>query len=478
MTDILSQISKEEADELAGTEARRAGHEAEAMKNNSLRYDQQGEYVWWLDVLTRDRTGAVEKTLSNLCKILDFDGELSGIAYNRMTESFEVHKPLPWRQRSGLWRESDDAQLMRYVDERYCHFPIALYAPAFAVLQDSRAFHPILDYFRNLEPWDGTPRVETLLVDYLGAPDTAYVRAVTRKILCAAVRRLFEPGCKFDNILVISGPQGVGKSTLLSRLGMSWFSDSLTLSDMNDKTAAEKLQGAWILEIGEMAGMKKADLEKVKAFLTRQDDKYRASYARRVTNHPRQCVFFGTTNEAGYLRDVTGNRRFWTVHVTGKSRWKPWDMDWQTLDQIWAEAVALAPEEALFLPKELESAAAEVQRSALEQDDREGLVRNYLDRPVPIDWEGRSLGERLSWYQTPGLAERENRTRTEPRTRTSNMEIWCECFGRNKQDLTRRDSAELTAIMSRIEGWEKKELVVKSHVYGPQRIYQRIEAAT
>ena len=319
MTDILSQISKEEADELAGTEARRAGHEAEAMKNNSLRYDQQGEYVWWLDVLTRDRTGAVEKTLSNLCKILDFDGELSGIAYNRMTESFEVHKPLPWRQRSGN---------PSYITK---HFPIALYAPAFAVLQDSRAFHPILDYLRGLEPWDGTPRVETLLVDYLGAPDTAYVRAVTRKILCAAVRRLFEPGCKFDNILVISGPQGVGKSTLLSRLGMSWFSDSLTLSDMNDKTAAEKLQGAWILEIGEMAGMKKADLEKVKAFLTRQDDKYRASYARRVTNHPRQCVFFGTTNEAGYLRDVTGNRRFWTVHVTGKSRWKPWDMDWQTL---------------------------------------------------------------------------------------------------------------------------------------------------
>ena len=112
---------------------------------------------------------------------------------------------------------------------------------------------------------------------------------------------------------------------------------------MNDKTAAEKLQGYWILEIGELAGMKKADLDKVKAFISRQDNKYRASFGRRVTPHPRQCVFFGTTNsENGYLRDITGNRRFWNVKVNGDGKYKPWELDGKTIKQIWAEVVQIA----------------------------------------------------------------------------------------------------------------------------------------
>lgn len=131
------------------------------------------------------------------------------------------------------------------------------------------------------------PRVDTLFIDYLGAEDNDYVRAVCRKIMCATYMRVYHPGIKFDYLPVFSGAQGIGKSTFISNLGMEWFSDSLTLSDMNDKTAAEKLQGYWIHEIGELAGMKKADLDKVKAFVSRCDDKYRASFGRRVTPHPR-----------------------------------------------------------------------------------------------------------------------------------------------------------------------------------------------
>ena len=220
----------------------------------------------------------------------------------------------------------------------------------------------------------------------------------------------------------------------------------------------------------------KAELEKVKSFLSRQDDKFRASYGRRVTSHPRQCVFFGTTNEEGYLRDVTGNRRFWTVPVTGKGKYKPWDLDADTVAQIWREALGLTQDEPLFLPRELEAEAEAVQREALERDDREGLVRAYLDRPVPTDWEGRSLGDRLTWYQAPTLAARENRLPLVPRTRVSNMEIWCECFGRLRQDLTRRDSADITAIMARIEGWEKTGTTQRSRVYGVQKTYARTES--
>ena len=241
-----------------------------------------------------------------------------------------------------------------------------------------------------------TPRIDTLLIDYFGADDNPYVRAVTRKILCAAVRRINEPGIKFDHILVLNGPQGIGKSTFISKLGMEWYSDSLSISDMNDKTAAEKLQGYWIQEIGELAGIRKADIDKVKAFISRQDDKYRASYGRRVSPHPRQCVFFGTTNaENGFLRDITGNRRFWTVRTPGTGILKPWDLTQDDVDQLWAEALHLADQgEKLFLSHELEEYARIEQVASMEHDDREGLVADYLDLPLPVNWSELSLYDR------------------------------------------------------------------------------------
>ena len=221
------------------------------------------------------------------------------------------------------------------MDAAYGTFSARNYDIAVAKVVDDRSYHPIREFFESLPEWDGIERVDTLLIDYLGAEDSPYVRAVTRKELCAAYVRVHKPGVKFDTMIVLNGDQGIGKSTLIAKLGGEWYSDSLNLSDMNDKTAAEKLQGYWIMEIGELAGMKKADLDKVKAFISRQDDKYRASFGRRVTPHPRQCVFFGTTNsENGYLRDITGNRRFWNVKATGAGKYKPWQMTPEIVQQI------------------------------------------------------------------------------------------------------------------------------------------------
>lgn len=321
---------------------------------------------------------------------------------------------------------------------------------------DDRSYHPIREYFDALPPWDGTPRVETVLIDYLGAEDNEYVRAVTRKALCAAYMRIYHPGIKFDYITVLNGEQGIGKSTLIAKLGMEWFSDSLTLSDMNDKTAAEKLQGYWIHEIGEMAGMRKADLEKVKAFVSRQDDKYRASFGRRVAPHPRQCIFFGTTNsENGYLRDITGNRRFWNVRVPGTGRIKPWDLTQETVDQIWAEVVILAGAgEKLFLSYELEEYAKKEQSMAMERDDREGLVVKYLDMLLPETWDTMDIYQRREYVQDPsGPLNVKGAVR---RKMVSNIEIWCECFGKPKEDIKPADSYAFAAIMLRIDGWEKR----------------------
>lgn len=281
------------------------------------------------------------------------------------------------------------------------------------------------------------------------------------------------PGIKFDHILVLNGPQGIGKSTFISKLGMEWYSDSLSISDMNDKTAAEKLQGYWIHEIGELAGIRKADIDKVKAFISRQDDKYRASYGRRVSPHPRQCVFFGTTNaENGFLRDITGNRRFWAVRTPGAGVLKPWDLTQDDVDQIWAEALHLTRQgEALFLSHELEESARIEQAAAMEHDDREGLVTDYLDLPLPVNWSDLSLYDRQDYVQSHGLLYSGGDVRI--RDYVSNIEIWCECFGKDKSDFQHKNSFEISAIMARIDGWEKTGKTMWLPIYGKQRVYRR-----
>ena len=320
------------------------------------------------------------QSLHNITLILENDQKLQNICFNQLADGMEIKGEVPWQHPARFWRDADDAQLICYVDANYGNFSARNYQIGVAKVVDDRSYHPIREFFAGLPQWDGKSRVETLLIDYLGADDNAYTRAVTRKTICAGVARIKQPGIKFDYIPVLNGPQGIGKSTLIERLGGEWYSDSLSLTDMNDKTAAEKLQGYWILEIGELAGMKKADIDKVKAFISRQDDKYRASFGRRVTPHPRQCIFFGTTNsQNGYLRDITGNRRFWTVKTPGTGRLKPWQLTKEDVRQVWAEALVLVERgEKLYLDSDLEAQSQVEQSAAMEQDDREGLVTAYL----------------------------------------------------------------------------------------------------
>ena len=205
---------------------------------------------------------------------------------------------------------------------------------------------------------------------------------------------------KFDSVLVLNGPQGCGKSTFFAKLGKEWYSDSLTISDMKDgKTAAEKLQGYWLLELGELAGIKKVDVETVKSFVTRTDDKYRQSYGTTVESHPRECVIVGSTNsEGGFLRDVTGNRRFWPVHVTGKGKHRGWDLTPETVDQIWAEAISIYKDgEELYLKGKEAAEAYVAQQEAMESDEREGIVEDYLERLIPADWDTMDLYQRRSY---------------------------------------------------------------------------------
>ena len=240
----------------------------------------------WQTVLELDKQGKVKDTLTNIAAILRHDPQLQNIVYNEFKCMVDVIGDLPWKQVKPGWGDTDISCAKLYFERVYGIWSPTKFKDALlAVVSAERLYHPIKEYFETLQ-WDGTERVDTLLIDYLGAEDTQYVRAVTRKTLAAAVARVYEPGIKFDSILVLNGPQGIGKSTLFTLLGKQWYSDSLSITDMKDKTAAEKLQGYWILELGELAGMKKVDVETMKSFVTRTDDKFRQSYGVVVESHP------------------------------------------------------------------------------------------------------------------------------------------------------------------------------------------------
>lgn len=430
----------------------------------------------WLDKLSINKNGQIKDDLQNLVLIISNDENLKGIAYNQHRDGISVKGSLPWKQIKSGWNDSDMSSLKVYFDKTYGVWSPAKIKEALIAVVAQRAFHPIKEYLDELPEWDGIERVETLLIDYLGADDNEYSKAVIRKTLLAAITRIYNPGTKFDTVLILNGPQGIGKSTLFSKLGKSWFSDSLTITDMRDKAAAEKLQGYWILELGELAGIRKTDVETVKSFVTRTDDKYRASYGVNVESHPRQCVIVGTTNsESGFLRDITGNRRFWPVRVSGKGIKKAWEL--KDIDQIWAEALKIYKTgEELLLEGDAARIAISEQADAMETDDREGLVRNYLEKLLPEDWRDLDLYERRNFLNNKDFGSPQ--IGTVQRERVCTMEIWCECFGKEASSMKKSDAYELNSIMSRIEGWKKydgnKHSKFKFPIYGVQTGYVKM----
>lgn len=427
----------------------------------------------WKKKLTyHQKTGIIENTLRNLMLILEHDDNLKPLVFNQLLDGMEIKGSVPWQHPSKYWRDADDAQLISYIDLTYGTFSSRNYEIAVTKITDDRSYHPIREYLDALPEWDNIERVDTLLIDYLGAPDNEYVRAVTRKMLCAAVKRVQQPGCKFDTMLVLNGPQGVGKSTLIAKLAGEWFSDSLHLSDTKDKTAAEKLQGYWILEIGELAGLRKAEVETLRSFLSRQNDVYRAAFGRRATQHPRQCIFIGTTNaETGYLRDTTGNRRFWPVQVNGKGKKQSWTITSEEVSQIWAEVkYYVTAGEKLYLDEKQVLLAKEEQREAMEADEREGLVKDYLDLLLPENWHSMSLYERRNYINGESEFGDDNHKGTVVRESVCTLEIWCECFGKDRANIKRTDSNDIISILVKL-GWVREHQKKRISLYGPQYFY-------
>jgi predicted P-loop ATPase len=233
-------------------------------------------------------------------------------------------------------------------------------ADALLLIGERRAYHPVADYLAGLE-WDGAPRIDRWLIDFAGAEDTDLNRAIGRKILCAAVRRVRKPGCKFDTVPVLIGRQGTKKSTLVRALCPSdvWFSDQVKVG-ADARETIERAAGAWIVELAELDGLNKREANATKSFITTVMDKARPAYGRYAVERARQFVLFGTTNEEAFLTDTTGNRRWWPVTVT------ECDPDGlaDVRDHLWAEAVAMERDEALWLDTEELRANAEIATEA------------------------------------------------------------------------------------------------------------------
>lgn len=423
----------------------------------------------WRQKLLRNDNLTLRNALVNATLILENDEELQGIRLNLLSGRVEA-SAVPWSDELAPWSDTQDAILTDWIARKYgVEFTTARIRMAVSKVTFERRYHPIRDYLDSLPAWDGIPRVDTLLIRYLDAEDNAFTREAIRKTLVAAVARIFEPGCKFDQMLDLIGAQGAGKSTFFRILaGDEWFSDSLKMDTMASiKDAGEQLQGKWIVEIGEMSGMRKADVEIVKSFISRQVDSYRAAYAHYTEDRPRQCVIVGSTNQFdGFLRDTSGNRRFWPVMIRRK---RAGDDIFVTLraerDQIWAEAKAMYEQGESFLLSDSAAAiAADAQREAMEQDDRQGIIEEYLGRLLPEHWDMLDVDQRLLFLDSSDEG-------TIRRTEVSNIEIWAEAMRKNPTAMEAKDSYAIAKIMAKIPGWVRSEKTKRLPAYGRQRLY-------
>lgn len=423
----------------------------------------------WQAKLKVTEKGGIASCIENVVVILNGDPALSGcVGFNEMTHNIVAVRSLPWRKVSGesQWTDADDADLRYYLERVYGLSGKDKIFDGLNVVAMARKFHPVRDYLDG-SVWDGVPRLERLLVEFLGADDTPYTRAVTRKALIAAVARIYRPGVKFDYMLTIRGRQGLGKSALIAKLGGAWFSDSFTT--LQGKDAFEQVQGVWLMEIGELASMKKAEVEQIKLYLSKQVDRFRPAYGRRIQEFPRQCIFIGTTNEEQFLRDKTGNRRFWVVDTPHKPTRDMWDeLTPDVVAQVWAEAVVYYKKgESLFLSPSLEAAARAVQETYEEENPKVGIVAQYLERLLPAGWATMDLYARRMFLEGSEAG-------TVERSTVCTLEIWAEALGQSPDRMDRYASAEVREIMMKLPQWRHQgHAKITAGPYGRQRYYKK-----
>lgn len=446
-----------------------------AKEFDSVDIDVSEEDFDWMKDLERGsgKNAPILPTAGNFILILKNDPLLKNtFGLDDFTHRLSVKADLPWRKmgKDRVWRDDDDARLRNHLSQYYKLTGRQVIDDALSEVMHLNAFHPVKDYLKSLPEWGGEPRAETLFIKYLGADDTKYVRDVTKSWLKAAVARVMNPGVKYDYCIVLSGPQGIGKSTILYRLGRSWYNDSLT--SFQGKDAMELLIGSWIVELSEMQASTKADNDMIKAFLSRREDKFRAPYGRRTEIFPRQCVFAATTNDSIFLKDRTGGRRFMPVFCKGENIALFDELDEKEIGRVWSEVLyAYESDKNLLLPADSAKTAKELQEEHTEGSEKRGLIEAYLDKKLPKDWANMGVYERREYLENYDAEEIPSES-TE-RDKVCALEIWCEVFEGNRRNFRNTDAREMNAILQSLSGWKSDKKKRFGGLYGIQKSYIR-----
>lgn len=459
---------------MARERAQAAADDFDGLDDAELPEDYNDE---WKAELEYTKSGKLLCNIANIILILENDPALAGhIVHDLFTGMDSAKDGLPWNKNANQWTDTDDANLRVWMEKHYDITGKEKIADALTAVLTRHSYHPIRDYLSGLT-WDGVPRLDRIIIDYMGAEDSELNRAMSRKHFVAAVARVFNPGCKYDYCLIMSGAEGIGKSTLLRVMGGKWFNDSITT--LEGKEGMEQLRRAWVVELGELSSIKRSDVEQVKAHLSKQVDIYRAAYARRVLEHPRQCVFCGTTNEALFLKGDTGNRRFWVIPVVAELRkYRDWsEAIRRDRDQLWAEAVHYYKQgEPLYLSEELEAQAKQRQQDFNDDNDDPivAMLDKYLNTLLPVNWDTMDIQARRSYLRDPDPLQAEG---TVKRDKVCAAEFICEQLGK---DMADKDYKYLCRRVSKMIGdrpeWERVSSTKHAaKLYGTQRGFRRVE---
>lgn len=446
-------------------------HQEEVLEGEVVEEEEE-----WEQYLECKSDGFPLPTIPNISLILRKDPKIrEKIYYEEFSNRLLVRCPLPWgssEKQVRIWADTDDSGLRWFFEKFYKISGVNKIMDGVNLISEENKENAVALYLQS-QTWDGIERLETLFIDYLGCVDNVYTREAAKLSMAAAVRRAIIGGIKWDYMPIFIGPQGVGKSTFLKILGGEWFNDSL--SSFEGKEACEVIQGSWIVEVSELTGLRKSEINIAKQFLTRQEDIFREAYGRRTKKYPRRCVFFGTSNDTEFLKDASGNRRFWPIDTFVQTPKKSIFQDLaKEIDQIWAEACELSKREDfhLILSKEAEMLARLEQESHREDNFKRGIIEEYLDKKLPKAWGSMDLFARRAYLQ-----DYESQVSLHPevfeRDRVCIAEIWEEALGNDKRFMRKADSFEIADIMSSMKGWEKMKHVMKVKNYGGQKGYLR-----
>lgn len=409
----------------------------------------ENEQADGLKSLALKKDGMPKATINNVVLILQYDEGLNNpLVYDIFADKTMTAKPLPWNSETGReWTDADQTELYHYVEAKYSIANRRAVDDAVIIAARRNSYNPVTAYLNRLL-WDGKERVATLFIDYLGAEDNSYTRSVATKLLTAAVQRAYEGGNKFDYMPILVGEQGIGKSTLLDILGGEWYTDALTTFD--GKKGAELISGKWVVEVGELAAMGRHEIEEIKQFITRRQDRYRAAYGRRAEDKKRRCILVGTSNETNFLRDTTGNRRFLPIQcMVNKPKRNVWRDLVKERDQIWAEAITLYKAGTpVHLSKEEEEVAESIRSNYLAVAPYAGIIEEYIMRTeyIPADWSALDIHKRKLWLS--GM--REDSEKLVKREHISAIEVWVECLNGDIKKYSKKDANAITLTLKQL----------------------------